>query len=49
MDRTLIAWNVPNMVTVPLMAFLGFLLLGLVWQLVSRIGKGGASNQDGSY
>ena len=34
MERTLIAWNVPNMITVPLMAAVGFLLLGLISQLV---------------
>lgn len=38
MERTLISWNVPNLITVPLMAFAGFLLLGVVWQLVIRSG-----------
>jgi hypothetical protein len=42
MDRTLISWNVPNMVTVPLMAFGAFLVVGLIWQLVMKAqGKSG--------
>jgi hypothetical protein len=35
-DRTLISWNVPNMITVPLMAFGGFLGLALIWQVAKR-------------
>lgn len=44
MDRTLIAWNVPNMVTIPLMAFIGFLVVGTIWQLFMR----GRTNQPSS-
>lgn len=45
MDRTLISWNVPNMITIPLMAFLGFLILAIVVQLYFRFsGAGGGSN-----
>lgn len=36
MDRTLISFNVPNLITVPLMAFLGFLAVALVWQFVRK-------------
>jgi hypothetical protein len=36
MDRTLISWNVPNLITVPLMAMLGFLLLAAIWQLTQK-------------
>lgn len=35
---TLISWNVPNLITIPLMAFLGFLALSVVWQFVGRVG-----------
>jgi len=34
MDRTLISWNVPNLITIPLMAGLGFLFAGVIWQIV---------------
>lgn len=37
MERTLISWNVPNLITIPLMAFAGFLLLSLVWQFAGRM------------
>lgn len=36
MERSLISWNVPNLITVPLMAILGFLLLATVWQVAQR-------------
>lgn len=36
MDRTLISFNVPNLITIPLMAFLGFLGLALIWQLAQK-------------
>jgi len=35
-DRTLISWNVPNLITIPLMAFISFLVVGAVWQLVTQ-------------
>lgn len=38
MDRTLISFNVPNLITIPLMAFLGFLLAAVVWQFVRKSG-----------
>lgn len=38
MERTLISWNFPNLVTIPLMAFAGFLVAALVWQGVMRVG-----------
>ena len=50
MDRTLIAWNVPNMVTIPLMAFIGFLIVAVSWQLIQRaMPSGGGSSANGSY
>jgi hypothetical protein len=50
LERTLISWNVPNLITIPLMAFLGFLVVGIVWQLVMQMspggpGSGGSSGQ----
>lgn len=46
MDRTLISWNVPNLVTVALMAFIGFLVLGTVYQVAMKAatGSGGSNN-----
>lgn len=42
MDRTLISWNIPNWITVTLMAVFGWFLLGLVWQLARKgVGVGG--------
>lgn len=40
MDRTLVSFNIPNLITIPLMAFLGFLLLAVVWQFVRRTAPG---------
>lgn len=43
MERTLITWTIPNLVTVWLMAAIGFLLIALVAQLiVRRTGSGGS-------
>jgi len=33
MDRTLISWNVPNLLTINLMGWLGFLLLIVLVQM----------------
>lgn len=45
MERSLISWNIPNLITVPLMAILGWLLLVLVWQLAMKgIGAGKFQN-----
>ncbi len=44
MDRTLIAFNLPNWITVVLMAALGYLVLGLASQLVlSQLGSKSAT------
>lgn len=40
MDRTLISFNVPNLITVPLMAFLGFLAAAVIWQFAQKAGLG---------
>jgi hypothetical protein len=37
-ERVLISWNVPNLITIPLMAFAGFLLLSIIYQMVLRSG-----------
>jgi hypothetical protein len=36
MDRTYIAWNFPNMITVPLMALIMWLVIATIWQLVRK-------------
>lgn len=38
MDRTLISFNLPNIITVTLMAALGYVLLGLISQFVLNRG-----------
>jgi len=38
MDRTLISFNLPNIITVTLMAALGYTLLGLVSQALMNRG-----------
>jgi len=49
-DRTLISWNLPNMITVPLMAFGAFLIVGVIWQVVQKYTGGSApSNNSGGY
>ncbi len=48
MDRTLISFNVPNLITIPLMAFLGFLALALIWQLAQKAVPGLAGLGDDS-
>jgi len=41
LERTLISWNVANLITIPLMAALGFVLIATVYQLARRalVGK----------
>ena len=46
MDRTLISFNVPNLITIPLMAFLGFLGLAVIWQLAQKAVPGLAGSGD---
>lgn len=43
MDRNLISWNIPNLITVPLMAMIAFLAVGLIWQVAMK-GFGGGNN-----
>lgn len=51
MDRTLISFNVPNLITIWLMAFLGFVIIGLIAQGLSRMTGGNAlsANNEGGY
>lgn len=42
MERTILSWSVPNIVSVWLMAAVGFLAAGIVVQLVKRAGGGGS-------
>lgn len=43
MERTLISWNLPNWITIVLMAALGYAALGFVSQMLARQGIGPAS------
>jgi len=52
MERTLITWSVPNMITIWLMLFIGFLALALVAQVGMRLSasKGSApADNSGGY
>jgi len=40
MERNLISWNLPNLITVPLMAFIAFLIVGLAYQLFLGVSGG---------
>lgn len=40
MERTVLTWNVPNIVSVWLMAATGFLVAGLLWQLFIKANGG---------
>lgn len=42
MDKTLIAWNVPNIVTIWLMAAVGFLIAGIGAQIIMNGMSGGS-------
>jgi hypothetical protein len=44
MERSLISWNLPNLITVPLMAVVGWLLIACIWQLARR--ATGAANDN---
>lgn len=48
MKGTLISWNMPNMITVPAMSFLGFILTALIFQLVMKFTRNGAGNNAGA-
>jgi hypothetical protein len=40
-DDAIITWNGPNMITIPLMALVGFMLIGLIAQMYhNSIGSG---------
>ena len=41
MERTLISWNLPNWITVVVMAALGYAALGAIAQVVKRNGASG--------
>ncbi len=41
MERTMISWNLPNWITVVLMAAAGYAVLGLLAQLLKRQQAGG--------
>lgn len=44
MDRVMVSWNVPNLVTINLMAWLGFLVFILLYQgIAKRRGAGGTN------
>ena len=45
MERTMLSWNLPNWITVLLMAALGYAVLGLAAQFIRR--NGAASGQAG--
>jgi hypothetical protein len=50
MERTIISWSVPNLITIWLMLAIGFLALSLGVQFAMRFGAGnGPANNSGGY
>lgn len=50
MEKTLISWSVPNMITIWLMLFLGFAVLSICIQLGMKFTGGNApANNSGGY
>lgn len=50
MDRTYISFNLSNLITIPVMAVLGWFVLGLIWQVVKKAGTPlGGNGNDGNY
>jgi hypothetical protein len=47
MDRTLLSWNLPNWITVMLMAAAGYAVLALVAQIFQK--RGGVTAGGGAY
>lgn len=39
MDRVMVSWNVPNLITINLMAWIGFLLFIILYQMVAKRGR----------
>jgi hypothetical protein len=48
MERNLISINLPNLITIPLMAAIGFLAAGLVWQIFKNVSGGAGLAPAGS-
>ena len=38
MERVIISWSLPNIITVALMAIIAWLVIGLVWQYAKKLG-----------
>lgn len=36
MERTMISFNIPNLVTINVMAWLGFLIFGMLYQAIAK-------------
>lgn len=49
MEKTLISWSVPNMITIWLMLAIGFLVLSIGTQAIKNWGISGPSNNSGGY
>ena len=49
MDRTYISFNLPNLITIPVMAVLGWFVLGLIWQIVKKAGTPIGDGNGGQY
>lgn len=44
MDRVMVSWNVPNLITINLMAWLGFLAFILLFQSIAKRKNGSNSS-----
>ena len=49
MERTLISWNLPNWISISLMAGASYALLGLITQLLKQQQSGAAPSSAGGF
>ena len=49
MERTIISFNLPNIITITAMAALGWVLLALICQVILRGPAGGVTALTGAY
>jgi hypothetical protein len=49
MEKTLVSVNVPNLITINLMAWIGFLIAVVIWQLIGKRFAPQTASTDGGY
>jgi hypothetical protein len=49
MEKTLVSVNVPNFITINLMAFVGMLVIAALYQFIAKRNSGTGANNAGGY